>query len=170
MMELTNYFLYSQILVFIALIFDSLSFQFKERKFTLICFAVSSALVSTHYFLLGRMTAGIIVFFSIIRFTTTYFTTNKKWMYLFLSINILALVWTYQSMYDLIIFLGICLNTLAVFQEQNKLMRKIMMVGTSCIIIYNIIIFTPMAILLESVFLTSNIVGYYRHYGQPVKV
>jgi len=39
-----------------------------------------------------------------------------------------------------------------------------MMCGTSCIIVYNFLVFSPVGVLLELVFLASNFVGYYRHY------
>jgi hypothetical protein len=61
-------FLLSQILIGLAFLFDLASFQFKERKYTLVCFALAAALISAHYFLLEQDTAGFIIALSAARF------------------------------------------------------------------------------------------------------
>jgi hypothetical protein len=164
MLQLDITFIASQILMFIAMGFDFLSFQFKERKKLFLCLIVSASLISTHYFLLGRTVAGIIVFFSVLRFITCMFTTNKKFLLLFIVLNTLALIFTYQNAYDLIIYIGICIFIIGNFQKKDKNMRRLMMLGTSLIIIYNALIFSPMGVIVEASFLTSNIIGYYRFY------
>ena len=87
MIALTSSFIASQIIVFIAMIFDFLSMQYKKREYTFLCLIVSASLISTHYFLLNRIAAGVIVFFSVLRFITCYFTTNKKYLYIFILLN-----------------------------------------------------------------------------------
>ncbi len=164
MIQLSAAFIISQIAMFIAIGFDFLSLQFKERKKIYLTLVFSASLISAHYFLLGKITAGIIVFFSVFRFVTCIFTTNKKYLYIFLALNTLTLIFTYTEIYDVIIYLGLFIFIIGNFQKDEKLMRKLMMIGTSTIIIYNIIIFSPMGIIAESSFLISNIIGYYRHY------
>ncbi len=39
-----------------------------------------------------------------------------------------------------------------------------MMIGTATTVIYYIVIFSPMAIIAESIFLLSAIIGYYRYF------
>lgn len=148
----------------IAMGFDFLSLQFKDRKSIYKLLVVSASLISAHYFLLGKVTAGLIVCISVLRFITCIFTTNKKWLYLFLTLNTLILIFTYSEIFDLIIYFGLFIFIIGNFQKNEKLMRKLMMVGTSTFILYNSIIFSPMAILAETIFLSSNIIGYYRHY------
>jgi len=144
--------------------FDFLSFQLKKRAHIIIPLAISAALISTHYFLLGRIVAGIIVAISVVRFITCYFTTNKKFIYVFILINTIILFLTYNSPYDLIVYAGIAVVIVASFQEDTKWLRRLMMVGTSTLIIYNAIIFSPMGVVVEGSFLISNLVGYYRHH------
>ena len=162
-------FIISQILVFFAMIFDFLSLQFKKRKRTMLCFIVSAILISAHYFLLFKITAGIIVFISVLRFITCYFTTNKKFLYLFILLNTIVLIFTYKELSDLLIYTGVIIFTIGSFQQNNALMRKIMMVGTSLIIIYDLIIFSPVGAIMEASLLISNFIGYYRHYVSPLK-
>ncbi|MBT7903075.1 YgjV family protein [Candidatus Woesearchaeota archaeon] len=164
MIQLTAAFVISQILMFIAMGFDFLSLQYKKREYTFLCLIISASLISAHYFLLNKIAAGVIVFISVLRFMTCYFTTNKKFLFIFIGLNTISLFFTYSEIYDLIIYIGLIVFIVGNFQKDNKLMRKLMMVGTSIILIYNIIIFTPLGVIAELAFLLSNFIGYYRHY------
>jgi hypothetical protein len=162
--ELSTYFILSQALVLVAMVFDFLSLQFKQRQKTFFMLIISASLISAHYFLLGKLAAGVIVSISVLRFITCYFTTNKKLMFLFIGLNTISLFFTYREIYDFIIYIGLVIFIIGNFQENNKLMRKLMMVGTSVLVIYNIIIFSPMGAITEGSFLISNFIGYYRYY------
>ena len=157
-------FIISQIAMFIAMIFDFLSLQYKKREYTFLCLIFSASLISAHYFLLNKTAAGVIVFFSVLRFITCYFTTKKKYLVIFLVLNTIALFATYKEIYDIIIYIGLFIFIIGNFQEDNRKMRKIMMVGTSILVLYNIIIFSPMGVIAEGSFLLSNFIGYYRYY------
>ena len=164
MFTLTTAFILSQIVIFIAMIFDFLSMQYKKREYTFLCLIISACLISAHYFLLNKIAAGVIIILSVLRFITCYFTTNKKYLFVFLLLNTISLFFTYKEIYDLIIYVGLVIFIIGNFQEDNRLMRKLMMVGTFILIIYNSIIFSPMGVIAESSFLISNFIGYYRHY------
>ncbi|MCK5107148.1 MAG: YgjV family protein [Nanoarchaeota archaeon] len=150
--------------MFIAMGLDFLSFQYKKREYTFLCLIISASLTSAHYFLLNKIAAGIIVFISVLRFITCYFTTNKKFLWAFIALNTASLLFTYTEIYDLIIYVGLLAFIVGSFQKDNRLMRKQMMVGTAICIIYNILIFSPMGIIAGCFFLISNFIGYYRHY------
>ena len=167
MFNLTLPFIISQVAMSIAIIFDFLSLQFKKRQYTFLCLIVSASFISAHYFLLNKIAAGVIVFLSVLRFITCYFTTNKKYLFLFIILNTASLFFTYKDLTDLIIYIGIIIFMVGNFQKDNKLMRKLMMVGTTIIGIYNVIIFSPMGIIKEIIFLLSGLIGYYRYYLKP---
>jgi hypothetical protein len=164
MHDLTLSFIISQVAVSVAMVFDFLSLQYKKRENTFLCLIVSASLISVHYFLLNRIAAGVIVSISVLRFITCYFTTNKKYLFIFIALNTISLFFTFKSPTDLIIYAGLIVFIIGNFQENNKLMRKLMMGGTSMIILYNVIIFSPMGVVTEGSFLISNFIGYYRHY------
>jgi len=166
MPELTTAFIISQVAMFLAMGSDFLSLQFKKREYTFLCLIVSSSLICAHYFLLGRIAAGVILIFSVLRFATCYFTTNKKYLLVFIALNTISLLFTYKSPTDLIIYVSLIIIMIGNFQADNRLMRKMMMVGTSILAIYNLIIFSPMGVIAEGSFLLSNFIGYYRHYGR----
>ncbi len=163
-MEFGLIFIISQIAMFIAMFFDFLSMQFKKREYLFLCLIISASLISAHYFLLNKIAAGVIVSISVLRFITCYFTTNKKFLYLFILLNSIALFFTYKSPYDLIIYVGVNIFVIGNFQKNDKRMRKIMMLGTAIAAIYNAIIFSPMGVIAETSFLISHIIGYYRHH------
>lgn len=157
-------FFLSQILVAIAIIFDCLSFQYKARKKTYLCLIISALLVCIHYFLLGNVAAGTLCAVTVLRFIACYYSTDKRLLLLFMGLNVISIFSTYQAAIDLIIFTGSMIGVTGNFQKNNKLMRVFMMIGTSLVLSYNIIIFSPMAVVLEGLFLISNFIGYYRHY------
>lgn len=164
MPDLTLPFIVSQVAMFIAMGFDFLSLQYKKREYTFLCLIISASLISAHYFLLNKIAAGVIVFISVLRFITCYFTTNKKYLFIFIALNTISLFFTYKTPSDLIIYVGLIIFIVGNFQEDNKLMRKLMMGGTSIIVLYNAIIFSPMGVIAEGSFLISGFIGYYRHY------
>jgi len=88
-----------------------------DRKKTFLCLVISASLISAHYFLLSKIAAGVIVCISVLRFITCYFSTNKKLMLLFISLNAVSLFFTYSEIYDLIIFIGITIFIIGNFQS-----------------------------------------------------
>lgn len=169
MLDLALPFILSQVAMFIAMGFDFLSLQYKKREYTFLCLIVSASLISAHYFLLNKTAAGVIVSISVLRFITCYFTTNKKYLFIFIALNTISLFFTYKDPTDLIIYVGLIIFIIGNFQEDNRLMRKLMMGGTSLIVIYNAVIFSPMGVIAESVFLISGFIGYYRYYMKKNK-
>lgn len=157
-------FVLSQILIGIAFVFDVASFQFKKRELTLICFGCAAALISAHFFLLGAVTAGAVVAVSIFRFITAYFTTDKRFMYLFLGVVLALGMYTYDGVEDIFITAALAFATVGSFMADERHLRHFFMVGTTLTIIHNVIIFTPAAILLETFFLGSNLLSYWRFY------
>jgi len=164
-------FIVSQILVGIALLTDFASFQYKDRKKIVLFLCISSILIAVHYFLLEKNTAGVLIFISVIRFITAYFSTRKSIMYAIIALNILGFAITYASVASLIIFIAMTLCTIGAFQKEDKYLRILFMMGTGLMIAYDVLIFSPMAIFLESFFFASNLIGYYRFYiRKDVKV
>jgi len=154
----------SQVLAGIAIIADVCSFQFKERKKIILLFIVAASCIAIHYFLLERYVAAWIVSLWIIRFFVAYYSTWKYWKYIFISLFCITTIVFFKDYFDLLILLAMSLSTIASFRKDDHSLRLLMMWWTLTTIFYNFIIFTPVWVLLESIFLWSNIVGYYRHY------
>lgn len=161
---LTYAFFASQILASFAIIADVFSFQFKERKKIIIFFMIAATCIGLHYLLLERYAAASIIAIWIVRFFVSYHRTDTYLIYVFTVIFAWVTYLFYKDIYDIIIFIWITFVTLWVFQKNDKHLRQFMMCGTSCVIVYNFLIFSPVWVLLESIFLWSNLIGYYRHY------
>lgn len=157
-------FLISQILAGIAIISDIFSFQFKERKRIIIFFIVSAICIAFHYLLLERYVWALLIGIGVIRFFVAYHKTEKLWMYFFMWLYLITTYIFYKDVYDILILLATLFITIGVFQENDKNLRRFMMWGTSLVILYNFLIFSPVWVLLESIFLGSNLVWYWRHY------
>lgn len=157
-------FLISQILVGIAIITDFISFQFKDRKYVLWVLTISALLIASHYLLLWKYNAAILVSLWACSFLISSFSHNKKWLYFFAIIYAIPLIFNYKEIYDLVVWAALYVMLVWKFQENDKAVRVYIMIWATLAITYNVLIFTPVGVLLECIFLGSNLLGYWKHY------
>ncbi|WP_028583855.1 YgjV family protein [Desulfogranum mediterraneum] len=160
-------FVLSQVLVAIAICTDLLSFQFKNRRQILCCLIISSILIAVHFMLLAHWTAAGLGVLAGLRFFVGYWTTSKKMMGLFLTCSLGVGVFTYGGPLSLLCTCGALCNTVGSFAGEDRRMRQWMFLGTGCWLSHNLLAGSPTAVLLETIFLASNLVGYYRYYLRP---
>ena len=161
----------SQILAFIAIGFDLLSFQFKERRQIIACLIVSCLLIAVHFALLGHWTAMGLGGLAAIRFIVSYHTTSKKMMAVFIAASLLIAITTFHGLLSVLSCLGSVFGTVGSFCKEDKQLRQALLVGTSLWLVHNWLAGTPTAVLMEALFIGSNLLGYYRYYyrraGKP---
>lgn len=163
---LTNFIL-SQLLIAVAICVDVLSFQFKERRKILACLVVSTLLISSHFMLLEHWTAAFLGLLSVVRYSSSIFTTSRRVMWLFL-ISILAIsVFSFEGPLSIMGGIATTITTIGAFGKDDKRLRQLMLVGTSIWIVHNYLAGSPGAVLMEGIFITSNLVGYFRYYIKP---
>lgn len=160
-------FVLSQILIGIAICTDTASFQFKERKKIVACLLVSCTLISAHFMLLGHWTAAFLGLVAAARFTTSIFSTSKRWMGLFIVATIVISIFTYEGLLTILGCTGGLFGTVASFCKEDKLLRQLMLIGTILWIVHNFLAGSPGAVLMEAIFISSNLVGYFRFYIRP---
>jgi len=163
-------FLLSQILIGVAICFDMMSFQFKDRKKIVICFFCASILIGIHFALLEQYTAAGLVLITAIRFLTSIFTTSKKVMSLFLVSYTVVTVVTFSGILSLLTYFASIISSLASFCKEDKLLRQLMLISTIIWVFHNYLVNSPAAVFMEILFICSNSIGYYRHYIKPKKV
>lgn len=167
-----SHFAISQALVVIAIGFDLLSFQFKERNQIIACLIVSCLLIAVHFALLGHWTAMGLGGLAAIRFIASYFTTSKTVMALFIGASLLIAAATFHGLLSILSCLASIFGTIGSFCKDDKRLRQIMLIATSLWLVHNIHAGTPTAVLMEALFISSNLLGYYRYYyrraGKPV--
>ena len=160
-------FFLSQVLVGIAICTDILSFQFKAKTRIVACLLVSCTLISVHFMLLGHWTAACLGLLAATRFTVSLFSTSKKLMVLFVLTTIVLAAATYQSHLSILACTGGIFGTVASFCKEDKQLRQLMLIGTSFWLIHNVLAGSPGAVIMEALFIGSNVVGYFRYYILP---
>ncbi len=158
----------SQLLAGVAICFDLLSFQFKERRRIIACLIVSCLLIASHFALLGHWTAAGLGLLAALRFITSFFTTSKKMMVLFICTAILVAVFTFHGVLSILSCFGSIFGTMGSFCREDKRLRQVMLIATSLWLVHNCLAGTPAAVLMEVLFIGSNLVGYYRYYCRRV--
>ena len=157
----------SQILVAVAICFDLLSFQCKERRRIIACLIVSCALISCHFALLGLWTAMGLALLAAFRLVAGYITTARSVMLLFIAASLAVAAITFDGMLSVLSCLGAVLGTIGSFCREDRQLRLVMMMATSMWLLHNSLAGTPTAVLMETLFLGSNFLGYYRFYLRP---
>ncbi|MGL6261936.1 YgjV family protein [Vibrio sp. WXL210] len=157
-------FILSQVLVAIAIGFDLMSFQFKDRKKIVTCLFFAGLFISSHFFLLEQYTAASLMVIATIRYLVSAFSTSNKLKYVFCTGSIISSVVTYSGIISIISCLASVFQTVAAFSKNDRRLREYMIVGTTFWLIHNYAIGSPTAVLMEVLFITSNLLGYYRYY------
>lgn len=163
---MTPFFL-SQIFIGFAICCDSLSFQFKERQKILSVLVISCVLIGSHFALLEQWTAAGLAGLSSLRFLVSIKTTSKKTMWIFITLSCLITAVTYDGYLSILTGLGSVFGTAGSFSKNDKHLRMFMFVGTGFWLTNNILIGSPAAVVMEGLFIGSNLLGYYRFYIEP---
>ncbi|CAK2649337.1 YgjV family protein [Vibrio crassostreae] len=160
---MTPFFL-SQILVAIAIGFDLMSFQFKDRQKIVTCLFFAGTLISSHFILLGQWTAASLMVIATIRYLVSVFSTSSKLKYLFCTASVLSTALTYSGLVSVIGCFASIFQTVAAFNKDDRRLREFMIVGTALWLTHNYLIGSPTAVVMEILFISSNLIGYYRYY------
>lgn len=159
-----SFFVISQLLISTAIVFDLASFQCKQRRQVVGCLSIAGVLICSHFILLSQWTAAALMACATVRYFTSVFTTSWRAMWFFLIANFVIFTLTFSGVVSLISVIGATIQTIAAFQKNDKVLRQMMVMGTACWIVHNIIVNSPAAILMELLFLLSNVIAYRRFY------
>lgn len=160
----------SQGLIAVAIIFDLISFQFKQKQKILACLCVSGILISSHFYLLEQWTASMLMLLASIRYLVSMFSHSKTWMILFLAACSFITLVTFSGLLSIISLAGSACQTCAAFCPNDQRLRQLMLLGTSIWLLNNAMIGSPTAVLMELLFIGSNLLGYYRYYGFTLSI
>nr|WP_269093327.1 MULTISPECIES: YgjV family protein [unclassified Photobacterium] len=159
----TPFFL-SQVLVAVAICFDLMSFQFKDRRKIVTCLFFAGTLISSHFILLEQWTAASLMVIATIRYLVSVFSTSPKLKYLFCTASVISTVVTYSGLASIISCFASIFQSIAAFNKDDRRLREFMIVGTALWLIHNYVVGSPTAVLMEVLFIFSNLIGYYRYY------
>ncbi|XQW86549.1 YgjV family protein [Thalassotalea piscium] len=166
-----NDFLLSQLLVTVTLIIECIAMQLKNKNYILAALSVSCFFNGLHYLLLNQPTAGYIFLFSTLRFLISI-----KWKFQWISfaaltVSLCITISTYIGLLSIIGFVATVFVTIGSFSHNDKFLRLMMIAGGSLWFIHNLILWSPVGILVETIFVGSSCIGYYRYYivRKPIK-
>lgn len=154
----------SQVLAAVAIICDLLSFQFKNRRQIIAFLMISCSLIAAHFLLLNHWTAASMAGLAALRFFVSYHTTSKTVMALFLLAALALAALTFEGVLSVLSCLGGLFGTIGSFCTEDRRLRQMLFLATSCWLLHNILARTPTAACMEALFLASNLLGYYRFY------
>jgi len=158
-------FLLSQILAGVAFGLGLLSSQFRQRRSILLCLVLGTAFNASHFLLLQRPGPAALIALIGTRYLTSLYTTDRRAMYLFLVLSAAAFATTYQSPVSLLALLAVCCGTWGTFHPDDRVLRRFIILGNTCWLLHNLLVWTPVGVLMEASFLGSNLIGYWRFYG-----
>jgi len=98
-----------------------------------------------------------------LRFIVSSFTTNSRLMYLFLALSVGGFALTYDSPVSLLALAATLIGTVGSFQSSEKTVRYTMMSTEALWCVHNLIIWSPVAVGMEVLFFSSNLIGLLRH-------
>lgn len=153
----------SQMLGLIGLVFDSFSAQFKQRYQVFGAMAVGSVFIAGHFYVLEQYTAAAMFAVASVRHVITI-RYRQKFLYLLFVASAVAFVYvTYGGYLSVLSGIANLLMVSGSFSHKQKNMRLLLIAGSAVWLIHNLIVLSPVAILLELMFLSSGLIGYYRH-------
>ncbi len=109
-----------------------------------------------------------LAFLAAVRLGVSYFTTSKKVMLVFIGGSLLLALCTYGGGLSVLSCLGAVLGTIGSFCAEDRRLRQVMMGATTTWLVHNMLAGSPTAVLMEGLFLVSNLLGYYRYYLRRV--
>lgn len=160
--ELSLLFLGSQLLAAIAFGSGIFAFWQQQRGAMLKFWFISAVLNASHFALLGQYEAALFVSLTAVRFLVAALQPRQYWMLLFMAAATTILLLTYSSPLNVLPYAAAMLGTYASFQTQLGRVRLCMAIGASIWIIHNILVGSPVAVMMEMAFLLSNLVGFLR--------
>ena len=83
-------------------------------------------------------------------------------MYLFFGLILVSFFFSYKGPIELLGLFATLSATYGSFQKTLPRVRVVFMISAGCWLLHNLLARTPVAALMEAMFLTSNAVGYWR--------
>jgi hypothetical protein len=138
--------------------------QLKLRGKILIAFIFANIFNAVHFYLLGAISGVALAIIGAFRFGIAIKSTSKIWLYIFLIINTLAAYFTFEN---IILtgtsYLAATFIVLSSFITKDSQMRIAIILGGLGWLVYGILIGSIIAIIANTLFLSSSIIGWYRH-------
>ena len=172
-MEITAAYIISQILAFIAFLFNISAYQLKKKSQILGFTITGNVLNIIHYILLGAWSGMATKILAVTRDSYVVFKDKKSLksiipLIIFICAYIIMAIITYESPLSLLPLLAATLYTIGIYKGGAQRVR--IAAASTCVLwlIYNISVYSIAGAIGDIFIITSNIVAYY-HYAKIKK-
>lgn len=141
------------------------SFQFKPRKVVLLCIFFCAVFNASHFLVLERSSVATLIFINSIRFLVAAFWPSQRWMWVFMVLVIVSFFFTYDDVVSLLGLAAALIGTVGSFKHTDREIRVYLMWVSSFWVAHNLLVGSPVAMLMEASFLLSNFIGWRRFYA-----
>jgi hypothetical protein len=155
-------FLLSQLLAGLSFAFGAYAYQLSDRKNVLLCWSACALTNSLHFALLGQTTPCLITAITGSRFLLAQRNRSLWIFFFFICASFSAGFLTYKEPINLIPIGTSFVGTVAVFFGSNATLRLGLGFCSMLWLYHNVVVGSPVAAVMEGVFLVSNVVGYLR--------
>lgn len=138
---------------FLAMALSVMSFQMNTKKKIIIMQIMTAVVFIAHYSMIGAVTAAVVNFVAIGRNLVFYHKnifTGKFWVPLCACIMALCALLSWEGPVSLLMCVGMIFNTLAVAAETPVGTRKMILISSPFVLIYNILVFSLGGIVNEA--------------------
>ena len=157
-----------QILGIISACLTLASYQMREKKTIMLFQTIATAFTGISFFFLGALSGFALNIVCLVRNGVFSVVDTKKsysrWLgVLFAVIMIIFGVISYQYWYSLLITIALVINSIFISLDSPQTLRKSILLTSSLVLAYNVIVFSIGGIANEAVGLISAIIGLYRY-------
>lgn len=158
-----NAFLLSQMLAGISFLLDISAFHFQRRDITLTLLTSSTSLLAIHFYLLDQHAAAGLMIIAACRYATAIITFHRWVMWGFMLGSLLCSIYLWQNLSSILPLMGSLLMTFASFQKRSGKLRGYTLCGSLCWLLNNVIVGSPVAVIMELAFSGSILAAWWRH-------
>jgi len=162
-----NLFLWAQIVGFISLCINIISWQLKNSRHIIMCHIPARALMAIQYIMLGAPLGAVMDICSVFRDGGISFM-NKKYIPYILGL-FLCSVWGVgllflQNWYGILPLIGVTILSIGLLQKDNRgLVARAQITCSTLWLFYNALVGSYMGFICGTFIITSAIIGMYRH-------
>ncbi len=168
MEELTMYMVFVQTIGYLGVLFFLISYQIKSNRALFLLQLIGCLLFAIQFFLLGAATGAISLSVNIIRNILLLKIDSWKWVKNrstlagIIVILVFVTIYTWDGPLSLLPFLMVSVTSIGYWTNNAKRIRQSQLIGSPCILIYDIAVGSWGGVLNESITLTSIIVSIIR--------
>lgn len=156
----------AQLIGFVAVAINILTFQVNDRRKMLNIGAVAAAIYTVHFYLLGAYTGSAMNALGGVRDAiTARVTPSRKNIWLLMSLILAAVAATcvtWHGVISILPLLGTTLNAISFWNKNPTTIRRLYLAAPPAWFAYNAIVHSYPGILIEVIMILSNLVGQYR--------